>query len=231
MNKELKRRIYAIALSGIILTGPKMKAYAEEIDSETINVDEAVSELVPNYTEANDKCYHLYEEDPDKIINFVNPTCTTYGSYDELYYCVKCGEERIIPKTIEALGHNWSNPIIENYTENGYDIVNKCQNNDCDAVIIQHMNYNVPTESINQNQEQNHNQKNNQDQSSKSNDDNANHSKSNSNLKVALTSLGVASASIYAATKIKKLNKIKIKKIKKIKINKPYKGKYLEKKK
>ena len=231
MNKELKRRIYAIALSGIILTGPKMKAYAEEIDSETINVDEAVSELVPNYTEANDKCYHLYEEDPDKIINFVNATCTTNGSYDELYYCVKCGEERIIPKTIEALGHNWSNPIIENCTENGYDIVNKCQNNDCDAVIIQHMNYNVPTESINQNQEQNHNQKNNQDQSSKSNDDNANHSKSNSNLKVALTSLGVASASIYAATKIKKLNKIKIKKIKKIKINKPYKGKYLEKKK
>lgn len=230
MNKELKRRIYAIALSGIILTGPKMKAYAEEIDSETINVDEAVSELVPNYTEANDKCYHLYEEDPDKIINFVNPTCTANGSYDELYYCVKCGEERIIPKTIEALGHNWSNPIIENYTENGYDIVNKCQNNDCDAVIIQHMNYNVPTESINQNQEQNHNQKNNQDQSSKSNDDNANNSKSNSNLKVALTSLGVASASIYAATKIKKLNKIKIK-IKKIKINKPYKGKYLEKKK
>ena len=29
MNKELKRRIYAIALSGIILAGPKMKAYAE----------------------------------------------------------------------------------------------------------------------------------------------------------------------------------------------------------
>lgn len=229
MNKELKRRIYAIALSGIILTGPKMKAYAEEIDSETINVDEAVSQLVPNYTEANDKCYHLYEEDPDEIINFINPTCTTNGSYDELYYCVKCKEERIIPKTIEALGHNWSNPIIENYIENGYDIVNKCQNNDCGAVITQHMNYNVPTESINQNQEQNQN--NNQDQISKSNDDNANHSRSNSNLKVALTSLGVASASIYAATKIKKLNKIKIKKIKKIKINKPYKGKYLEKKK
>lgn len=229
MNKELKRRIYAIALSGIILTGPKMKSYAEEIDSETINVDEAVSQLVPNYTEANDKCYHLYEEDPDEIINFINPTCTTNGSYDELYYCVKCKEERIIPKTIEALGHNWSNPIIENYIENGYDIVNKCQNNDCGAVITQHMNYNVPTESINQNQEQNQN--NNQDQISKSNDDNANHSRSNSNLKVALTSLGVASASIYAATKIKKLNKIKIKKIKKIKINKPYKGKYLEKKK
>ena len=124
MNKELKRRIYAIALSGIILTGPKMKAYAEEIDSETINIDEAVSQLVPNYTETNDKCYHLYEEDPDEIINFINPTCTTNGSYDELYYCVKCKEERIIPKTIEALGHNWSNPIIENYTENGYDIVN-----------------------------------------------------------------------------------------------------------
>ena len=32
MNKELKRRIYAIALSGIILTGSKMKVYAEEID-------------------------------------------------------------------------------------------------------------------------------------------------------------------------------------------------------
>lgn len=153
MNKDLKRRIYAITLSGIILTGPKMKAYAEEIDSETINIDEAVSQLVPNYTETNDKCYHLYEEDPDEIINFINPTCTTNGSYDELYYCVKCKEERIIPKTIEALGHNWSNPIIENYTENGYDIVNKCQNNDCGAVIIQHMNYNVPTESINQNQE------------------------------------------------------------------------------
>lgn len=221
MNKELKRRIYAIALSGIILAGPKMKAYADEIDNETINTDHAISELVPNYTEADNNCYHLFEEDPDEIINFVNPTCTTNGSYDELYYCVKCGEERIIPKTIEALGHNWSNPIIENYTENGYDIVNKCQNNNCDAKIIQHMNYNAPTESINQNQDQN----------SKSNDNNDEHSESNSNLKVALTSLGVAGASIYAATKIKKLNKIKIKKIKKIKINKPYKGKYLGKKK
>lgn len=218
MNKELKIRIYALALSGIILACPKMKVYADETDSETINVDQAISELVPNYTEADNNCYHLFEEDPDEIINFVNPTCTTNGCYDELYYCIKCGEERIIPKTIEALGHNWSNPIIENYTEDGYDIVNKCQNNDCDAVIIQHMNYNVPTESINQNQDQN----------SKSNDDNTDDSKSNSNLKVALTSLGVASASIYAATKIKKLNKIKIKKIKKI--NKPYKGKYLQKK-
>lgn len=237
MNKELKRRIYAIALSGIILAGPKMKAYADEIDNETINTDHAISELVPNYTEADNNCYHLFEEDPDEIINSVNPTCTTNGSYDELYYCVKCGEERIISKTIEALGHNWSDPIIENYNENGYDIVNKCQNNDCDAVIIQHMNYDAPTESINQNQnenqnhEQNHNQKNNQDQNSKSNDNNDEHSESNSNLKVALTSLGVAGASIYAATKIKKLNKIKIKKIKKIKINKPYKGKYLGKKK
>ena len=81
------------------------------------------------------------------------------------------------------------------------------------------MNYSVPTESINQY----YNQKNNQDQSSKSNDDNANHSRLNSNLKVALTLLGIASASIYTATKIKK--------IKKIKINKPYNGKYLEKKK
>lgn len=215
MNKELKRRIYAIALSGIILAGPKMKAYADEIDNETINTDHAISELVPNYTEADNNCYHLFEEDPDEIINFVNPTCTTNGSYDELYYCVKCGEERIIPKTIEALGHNWSNPIIENYTENGYDIVNKCQNNDCDAVIIQHVNYVSPTESINQNQDQNQNQN--------SNDNNDEHSESNSNLKVALTSLGVAGASIYAATKIKK--------IKKIKINKPYKGKYLGKKK
>ena len=220
MNKELKRRLYAIALSGIILAGPKMKAYAEEVDT-TIDVEKAISELVPNYTETNDNCYHLYEEDPDEIINFVNPTCTTNGSDDELYYCVKCGEERIISKTIEALGHNWSDPIIENYNENGYDIVNKCQNNDCDAEIIQHVNYIAPTESVNQNQNQNHN----------NNDNNTEYSKSNSNLKVALTSLGVAGASIYAATKIKKLNKIKIKNIKKIKINKPYKGKYLGKKK
>ena len=203
MNKELKRRIYAIALSGIILAGPKMKAYAEEIDNETINTDHAISELVPNYTEVNDNCYHLFEEDPDEIINFVNPTCTTNGSYDELYYCIKCGEERIIPKTIEALGHNWSDPIIENYNENGYYIVNKCQNNDCDAEIIQHVNYVSPTESINQNQDQDQNQNHN------SNDNNTEYSESNSNLKVALTSLGVAGASIYAATKIKKLNKIK----------------------
>ena len=221
MNKDLKRRIYAIALSGIILVGPKMKAYADEIDNETINIDHAISELVPNYTEANNNCYHLFEEEPDEIINFVNPTCTTNGSYDELYYCVKCGEERIIPKTIEALGHNWSDPIIENYTENGYDIVNKCQNNDCDAEIIQHVNYATPTESINQNQ--NENQIN--------NDSVPENFESNNSLKVALTSLGVAGASIYAANKIKKLKKIKMKRIKKIKMNEPYKGKYLEKKK
>ena len=219
MNKELKRRIYAITLSGIILACPKIKAYADEIDNETINVDAAISELVPNYTEVNDKCYHLYEEDPDKIINFVNPTCTTNGSYDELYYCVKCGKERIIPKTIESLGHNWSNASIENINENGYDIINRCQNNGCNAEVIEHVNYVAPTEQVNNNIDQNQN------------DNIIEYNDSNSNIKVALTSLGIAGASMYAAHKIKKLNKIKIKKIDKIKLNKPYKGKYLEKKK
>ena len=210
MKKELKRRIYALALSGIILAAPKMKAYAEESNT-TIDIEKAISELVPNYTETNDNCYHLYEENPNKIINFINPTCTENGSYEEIYYCVKCGETKTISKTIEALGHNWSDPIIENHDENGYDIVNKCQNNGCLAEVIQHVNYSTPTESINQNQN--------------NNDNNTEYSNSNKNLELALTSLGIAGASIYAANKIKKSNNIKIK------INKPYKGKYLEKKK
>lgn len=220
MNRELKRRIYALALSGIIFIIPKMKAYAEEVDT-TIDVEKAISELVPNYTESNNNqnnCYHLYEENPDKIINFINPTCTENGSYDEVYYCVKCGETRVMPKIIESLGHNWSNASIENINENGYDIINRCQNNGCNAEVIEHVNCVAPTEQVNNNIDQNQN------------DNIIEYNDSNSNIKVALTSLGIAGTSMYAAHKIKKLNKIKIKKIDKIKLNKPYKGKYLGKK-
>lgn len=49
MKKDLKRKLYALALSGIIVVTPKIKAHAENIDMTPIDIDSAISELVPNY--------------------------------------------------------------------------------------------------------------------------------------------------------------------------------------
>ena len=53
MNKNLKRRLYAIALAGVLLTTPKITAYADEVDMTPIDIDSAISELVPGYSDSN----------------------------------------------------------------------------------------------------------------------------------------------------------------------------------
>ena len=53
MNKNLKRRLYAIALAGVLLTTPKITAYADEVDMTPIDIDSAISELVPGYSDNN----------------------------------------------------------------------------------------------------------------------------------------------------------------------------------
>ena len=42
MNKNLKRRLYAIALAGVLLTTPKITAYADEVDMTPIDIDSAI---------------------------------------------------------------------------------------------------------------------------------------------------------------------------------------------
>ena len=65
--------------------------------------------------------------------NYVAPTCTVAGSYDEVVYCTTCGEELSrTAKTVAALGHNAGTPVQENYvaatatTDGGYDTVTYC---------------------------------------------------------------------------------------------------------
>ena len=53
MNKNLKRRLYAIALAGVLLSTPKITAYADEVDMTPIDIDSAISELVPGYSDSN----------------------------------------------------------------------------------------------------------------------------------------------------------------------------------
>lgn len=49
MNKNIKRKIYALALASVMVLLPKTKAYANEIDmSNSIDIDKAISELVPD---------------------------------------------------------------------------------------------------------------------------------------------------------------------------------------
>ena len=65
--------------------------------------------------------------------NYVAPTCTAAGSYDEVVYCSSCGEEMShTHKTVAALGHNAGSPVQENYVaptetvDGGYDTVTYC---------------------------------------------------------------------------------------------------------
>ena len=58
------------------------------------------------------ECEHVPGE-PVKE-NEVPATCTTAGSYDEVVYCTKCGEELSrVTKTVVKTGHKWDN---EDYT-------------------------------------------------------------------------------------------------------------------
>lgn len=79
----------------------------------------------------NSKCNHKYNDVADDVINQVAPTCTTAGSYDELYYCTECGETKVIHYTIEAPGHKWGPEHRENENELGYDLVRECTNKGC----------------------------------------------------------------------------------------------------
>ena len=227
MNKEIKRKIYAIALAGIIIATPKTRGYAEEIDNSPIDIDKAISELVPGYEEINSNtntsnnsgnnsyndtvnsnnqiCYHLYEENPDEIINFVSPTCEYPGIYDAVYHCVKCGYSKIEREYMNSFGHDLGEAHIENETDNGYDIVRKCQNPNCDYAEVEKVEY-IGAETTNQidNINKNTNKQNN-----------------NSNAKVALISLGVLGVSAhFLFEKMDKLNDQK---------NTKKKGKYLHK--
>ena len=195
MNKELKRKLYAIALAGIILTVPKTRAYADEIDSSPIDIDKAISELVPGYEEidsnnkSNDitnensssqECYHLYEEYPDNIINFHSPSCEYPGMYDAVYHCVKCGNAKIVREYLNSYGHDLGEEFIENSDNYGYDIVRKCQNPDCDYAEVEKIKY-LESEPIS-----------NSDRIKNENKEQGN----NKNLKVAAISLGVFGGSV-----------------------------------
>lgn len=79
----------------------------------------------------NSKCDHKYNDAADDVINQVAPSCTTGGSYDELYYCTKCGETKIVHYTVDAPGHAWGPEHRENENELGYDLVRECTNKGC----------------------------------------------------------------------------------------------------
>lgn len=166
MNKNLKRRLYAIALAGVLLTTPKITSYADEADMTPIDIDSAISELVPEYSDSNnnnnnnnnndketknnssnsEECKHVYPSIADDVINQVTPSCTTGGSYDEVYYCIKCGANQIKHFEISAPGHKWGEPKIENETSTGYDSVRECTNKGCHEKITTHVDIITPTE-------------------------------------------------------------------------------------
>ena len=204
MNKNLKRRLYAIALAGVLLTTPKITAYADEIDMTPIDIDSAISELVPGYSDNNnndnnnnnndnnnannndnnnannndknvnnnannndnnannnnnnnnndketknnssnsEECKHVYTSAADDVINQKTPSCTESGSYDEVYYCEKCGAKEIRHYEIPAPGHKWDGGT-KIVTSNGYEIIYHCTNKGCDATTNKTYE-NTPTE-------------------------------------------------------------------------------------
>ena len=81
-----------------------------------------------------------HKEKPAVTENYVDPTCTKDGGYNEVVYCSKCNEKVKSTKVvIEAFGHTEKEPVIENYlnstcTFNGsYDAVVYCST--CDEEL------------------------------------------------------------------------------------------------
>lgn len=171
MNKNLKRRLYAIALAGVLLTTPKITAYADEVDMTPIDIDSAISELVPGYSDSNnnnnnndnninnnnnndketknnisnsEECKHVYPSVADDVINQKTPSCTESGSYDEVYYCEKCGTKEIRHYEIPAPGHKWDGGT-KIVTTNGFEVIYHCTNKGCD-VTTKKTYENTPTE-------------------------------------------------------------------------------------
>ena len=160
MNKNLKRRLYAIALAGVLLTTTKITAYADEIDMTPIDIDSAISELVPGYSDSNnnnnndketnnnsstsEECKHVYPSVADDVINQKTPSCTESGSYDEVYYCEKCGTKEIRHYEIPAPGHKWDGGT-KIVTSNGFEVIYHCTNKGCDATTKKTYE-NTPTE-------------------------------------------------------------------------------------
>ena len=229
MNKNLKRRLYAIALAGVLLTTPKITAYADEVDMTPIDIDSAISELVPGYSDNNnndnnnannnnnndnnndnnnnnndnnnannndnndnnndnndnnvnnnannndnnnannndnnannnnnnnnndketknnssnsEECKHVYTSAADDVINQKTPSCTESGSYDEVYYCEKCGTKEIRHYEIPAPEHKWDGGT-KTVTSNGYEVIYHCTNKGCDATTKKTYE-NTPTE-------------------------------------------------------------------------------------
>ena len=81
-----------------------------------------------------------HKEKPAVIENYVDPTCTKDGSYNEVVYCSTCkAKVKSTKVVIPALGHTEAEPVVENYlnancTYNGsYDDVTYCTT--CDAEL------------------------------------------------------------------------------------------------
>lgn len=81
-----------------------------------------------------------HNEEPAVIENYVDPTCTKDGGYNEVVYCSTCkAKVKSTKVVVDALGHTEKEPVAENYlnancTFNGsYDAVVYCST--CDEEL------------------------------------------------------------------------------------------------
>ena len=196
MNKNLKRKLYALALAGLIMSGVNTRAFAEsldDVDMTPIDIEEAIIDLVPqeknnsnnessnnnggnntnndnnnnsndnnnvsnstddsikdsntNTGNTNNHVSHNYGSEPDDVINQKAPTCSTAGSYSEVYYCKDCGQAHIVDVVVEAPGHKWVNDGKRvNETSNGYYVINYCEHKGCNEKREVYVEKVTPTE-------------------------------------------------------------------------------------
>lgn len=214
MKKDLKRKLYALALAGLIMSGVNTRVFAEsldDVDMTPIDIEEAIIDLVPqkkdnsncgnnnsstgnnnndnnnsntgnnsnnnnnvsnstddsikdnnsnintgntnnhsysgNGESTNNHVNHNYGSEPDDVINQKAPTCSTAGSYSEVYYCKDCGEAHIVDVVVDAPGHKWVNDGKRvNETSNGYYVINYCEHKGCNEKREVYVEKVTPTE-------------------------------------------------------------------------------------
>lgn len=104
-----------------------------------VSIKEAAPQVEGNL-ESQEDCVHVYNEWPDDVANQVTGTCTEDGSYDDIYYCTKCGAMKIVHVNMAHPGHNWITDnqkydyVPATYDKEGsYKIRYTCNNKGCKA--------------------------------------------------------------------------------------------------
>lgn len=105
---------------GRVKTPAKEHVYSEWVSDGDTGYH--VHDCINNECDHEERAPHNFNNEP-VVENYVAPTCTTPGSYDNVYTCPDCSEHKVEHVTVEALGHSfndWFTDVESDNCESGH---------------------------------------------------------------------------------------------------------------